>query len=192
MSNVEQETSARVGSSPRWVALAGIAGTLIGSLGGVAGSILVYQQNEDTQNRAREERRADIRRKSYVDLVTEYQTWKSKAIGVSNILDAWISEEDEKASAETHQAALDEYNKAFVPAHSRSWQTETAVVLVGTPGAGDFARKLSAAREKAALQLSNGFQGNEPYNGEKFVEAVEECQDLIDKFISKVKKEVVL
>ncbi|WP_284577136.1 hypothetical protein [Streptomyces sp. 2P-4] len=192
MSNPEQETTARAASGPRWVALAGIAGTLIGSLGGIAGSILVYQQNEDTQKRAREERRADIRRKSYVDLVSEYQTWQSKALGVSNMLDAWILEKDEKASAKTHQAALDEYNASFVPAHSRSWQTETAVLLVGTPSAGDIARKLSAARDKAALQLSNGFQGDEPYNGEKFVEAVQECESLVNTFISKVKKEVVV
>ncbi|MEU3777422.1 hypothetical protein AB0F11_30365 [Streptomyces sp. NPDC032472] len=188
-SKSEQETSVRGGSSPRWVALAGIAGTLIGSLGGVAGSLLVYQQNEDTQKHAREERRADIRRKSYVDLVSEYQTWEIKANGVSNILDAWVLEKDEKESAKTYQMALDEYNKAFIPAHTRSWQTEVAVILVGTPSSGDIARKLSAAREKAAKQL--GLQGTEPYNGNKYVEAVKECETLVEIFISNVKKEVV-
>ncbi|WP_159047384.1 hypothetical protein [Streptomyces sp. XY332] len=191
-SNSGQRTNVRGGSSSRWVALAGIAGTLIGSLGGIAGSILVYQQNEDAQKHAREERRADIRRKSYVDLVSEYQTWEIKANGVSNILDAWILEKDEKESLKTLQMALEEYNKSFVPAHTRSWQTEVAVILVGTPSAGDIARKLSDAREEAAGQLHNGFQGEEPYDGNKFVKSVKECQALIEKFISNVKKEVVV
>ncbi|MFJ6484334.1 MULTISPECIES: hypothetical protein [unclassified Streptomyces] len=189
----EDESSARgAGSSPRWVALAGIAGTLIGALGGVAGSILVYQQNEDTQKHAREERRSDIRRKSYVDLVAEFQTWEIKANGVSNIIDAAIVEKDDKIKLAHTQEALDEYNKGFISAHSRSRQTEVAVILVGTKGAGDIARKLSTAREKVALQLFNAFQGDEPYIGDKYVEAIQECEDLIEKFLSKVKREVVV
>lgn len=36
-------------SGPGWVALAGIAGALIGAVGGITGSILVYRGNEEVQ-----------------------------------------------------------------------------------------------------------------------------------------------
>ncbi|MER5571214.1 hypothetical protein ABT083_34285 [Streptomyces goshikiensis] len=183
----------RSGNS-RWVALAGIAGALIGALTGVAGTMIGYIENNESRRVALDQRQSDIRRKSYIDLVAEFQTLKLKGNTVRNYIIASVSSEPE-ASAEWKQQqwvkAGELYNKDFVDALARSWQTVAAVNLVASESARDDVQKIAESRDRLVKELGTPILVGKPFDWQKFDKAVSDCQSSVDGFLLEVRDEVL-
>ncbi|MFD2122548.1 hypothetical protein ACFSNO_28610 [Streptomyces cirratus] len=84
----QQESTGQEGNrARRWgSARAALAGTLIGALAGLAGSVLGYYDAEKAREAEAEARRADIRRQAYGAFGTKFQDLVTEMASLQNFL----------------------------------------------------------------------------------------------------------
>ncbi|OKJ09632.1 hypothetical protein AMK20_19135 [Streptomyces sp. TSRI0261] len=166
-------------------ALAALGGALIGALTGLAGSLLVYVQAEETQKTASNGRQADIRRAAYVGLGTSFQSFKTEITGVRNfIINPTVTKEQRE----------DQYNKMYVPAYDRLMQADVTVRLVGTAVGKDVLAQSVPQREKVKDMIAAAFTAAELDTvkfAKEFDDALLEYEQAINAVIDKVDAEVL-
>ncbi|GLX19861.1 hypothetical protein [Streptomyces lavendulae] len=192
--NRQRSVSQAEGSrNSRWVAIAGISGALIGALTGVAGTAIGYLENNESRKVDLEQRQSDIRRKSYADLVAEFQTLKLKGNTVRNYIIVVAnpeSKESEEWKKQQWAKAGELYNKDFVEALNRSWQTVAAVNLVASDSARDDVQKFAESRDRMA-ELGDSILNGKQFDWQKFDKAVTDCQSSVEGFLLEVRDEVL-
>ncbi len=169
----------------RWVALAGISGALIGALTGVAGTMIGYIENNESRRVTLEQRQSDIRRKSYVDLVAEFQTLKLKGNTVRNYIIAATSSESKESEAWKKQQWTkvgELYNTDFVDALNRSWQTVASVNLVASDSVRDDVQKIAESRDRMANELGNSVLNGKPFDWQNSIKPSQTARILLTVF----------
>jgi hypothetical protein len=166
----------RPGSSNRRVAWAALGGSLIGAVTGLAGSLLVYLQAENTREMTAEQRTADIRRDAYSDLVNRFQTYKTESNSYVNLINEEASNEE----------LITQYNDKVIPAFDHLQKAESLGRLVGTESArasikqiGTLYNKVSEIIAPTSVDLG------------KFVDTMDKLTKVVNTFVYKVDTEII-
>ncbi|MFD9270948.1 hypothetical protein ACFWB1_26170 [Streptomyces goshikiensis] len=183
----QQQSAGQEGKRARsWgSARAALAGTLIGALAGLAGSVLGYYDAGKAREAAAEARRADIRRQAYAAFGTKVQDLATEMESLRNFL---IQYQNGISTEELKQQNNDEY----VPALQRILQEEVNVRLVGTPEARKWLAKTVPPRKAAVDLLGDRYLGrNKAENwADEMGEVIEKYRTAVEIFMKHVDAEV--
>ncbi|MFJ5552496.1 hypothetical protein [Streptomyces sp. NPDC093225] len=117
-------------------AWAGLTGGLIGSLVGLAGSVMVYVQADRAREAEAADHRAEVRREAYTDFVADAEAFWTQSRTMRNYLAQFSGDEKDRENLRHH------HNELFIPAYDKLVQREAVVKLVGTE---PVRQKLAAA-----------------------------------------------
>ncbi|WP_411105270.1 hypothetical protein [Streptomyces sp. cmx-4-9] len=182
-------------ANPRWIALAGIVGALIGAVGGFAGTVGGFFQAADSRKIAQEQRQADIRRKSYVELATQFQSLKIKGNTLRNYIFAAVKpisqEVTQKYKDDSWAKAGELFNSDFIPAVDRSFQMVVTVDLVATDAARRKVKNFEKGRDLMVALLRDTMLNAKPLDFVAFDKTVRACEVALDGFLVAVRDEVL-
>ncbi|WP_331762022.1 hypothetical protein [Streptomyces sp. NBC_01546] len=184
----QQESTGQEGNRARgWgSARAALAGTLIGALAGLAGSVLGYYDGGKAREAAAEARRADIRRQAYAAFGTKVQDLATEMASLRNFLIQY-------KQGITTEELKQQNNEKYVPALQRILQAEVNARLVGTSEARTWLAKTVPPREAAVLLLRDRYFGyNQAENwSEEMEKAIEKYKTAAEVFMNHVDAEVL-
>ncbi|MFD4241015.1 hypothetical protein ACFWP3_05360 [Streptomyces sp. NPDC058525] len=144
--------AARERTGGRGTVFAALAGTLIGAVAGLTGSLLGYLEAKDTHRSEADARRADIRRTAYVELAASISKYEQQATQLLNVsLDPARTAEEERR----------QFEDKYAPANTDLSRAITTVRLVAPKDARRDLEELEA-RSARVGELASNWYGKGP------------------------------
>ncbi|MGP3683465.1 hypothetical protein ACTVZO_01935 [Streptomyces sp. IBSNAI002] len=179
--------TARERSRGRGPVFAALAGTLIGAVAGLTGSLLGYLEAKDTHRGEADARRADIRRTAYVELAASTSKYVQQAAQLLNI---------SFDRARTPEERRRQFEDKYAPANTDVIRSLTTARLVAPEDARSGLEKLDALSARVG-EIATSWYGKSPEGVDarkvdaEFEEAVRRQLASLQEFMDKAAEQAL-